>query len=115
MPRSAWQQREMENTLSGKIKWVFILWLARRLPVCKVIVKSLGESLDRDLSLKEKIITKLHLFTCEACERYMKQVRFLHDAAYAHGERAELSRMRLSETAKQRLKETLKTVGGLAF
>jgi hypothetical protein len=106
----------MENTVFGKIKWAFILWLARHLPDCKVMVRTLGESLDRNLSLKEKIIAKLHLFTCEACERYLKQVKFLHDAAHAHGERTdEFSIKGLSEAGKERLKETLRTAGGLAF
>jgi hypothetical protein len=107
----------MENTLFGKIKLAFILWLARRLPDCKVIVKTLGETLDRRLSLKEKILAKLHLFTCEACERYLKQVKFLHDAAHAHEarQRNEFSSLGLGDKAKERLKETLRTAGGWAF
>lgn len=116
MPRCAREKTEMENTLFGKIKWALIRWLARRLPDCKVMVKTLGETLDRNLSLKEKVIAKLHLFTCEACERYLKQVKFLHDAAHAHGERTdEFSRMRLSDPGKQGLKEILRTAGGWAF
>lgn len=107
----------MENTFFGKIKWAGTLWLARRLPDCKVMVKTLGETLDRRLSLKEKILAKLHLFTCEACERYLKQVKFLHEAMHAHEERTsdEFSTVSLSGAAKERLKHLLRTGGGLAF
>lgn len=117
MPQCAWQLTEMENTLFGKIKWAFILWLARRLPDCKVMVRTLGESLDRNLSLKEKIIAKLQLYTCEACERYLKQVKFLKDAMHTHEERTgdEFSSVDLSDAAKEKLKDLLRTAGGLSF
>lgn len=107
----------MGNTLFEKIKWAIIRWLARRLPDCKDMVKTLGETLDRPLSLKEKILSKLHLFTCEACELYLKQVTFLHQAAHAHEEKMadEFSGMNLSDAAKERLKEMLRGASGFAF
>ena len=36
----------MDQTLAGKIKWQFILFLARRLPDCKTITPTLGEMND---------------------------------------------------------------------
>ena len=100
----------MGNGVFQKLKWIVILWLARRLPDCKDMAKSLGESLDRPMNLRDRIIMKLHLFTCEACERYLAQVAFLKDALHVHGEREpdtfEFSV--LSNEAKLKLKSVLR-------
>ena len=39
------------NGIFEKLKWLVILWLAGRLPDCKEMTKSLGESLDRRMGL----------------------------------------------------------------
>lgn len=70
----------MEKTISQRLKWQVILFLARRLPPCKVLLPLFSESLDgRPLSIREKVVTKLHLFTCEACRRYVKQIEFMSE------------------------------------
>ena len=107
----------MKNGLIQKIKWFIILWLARRLPDCKRITKQLGESLDRKPTLRDRLVMKLHLFTCEACERYLEQVSFLKNAMGAHGE-CEHEAMELSELsreAKERIKSILRTTVSHAF
>ena len=109
----------MGNGLFQKIKWLFILWLARRLPDCKRMTRMLGESLDRETSFFEKIVMKLHLFTCEACERYLEQVAFIKEAMHAHGDRepemSEYETVTLSDRSKQRIKAFLRSNSGLAF
>jgi|SRR5882757_1649210 len=109
----------MKQTLFEKIKWAFIFWLARRLPDCKTMTPTLGESLDRKLSLNEKIVIKLHLFTCEACERYLKQVTFLREAMHAHEDRltgeSDASSCQLSVEVKNKMKELLRSSAGFAF
>lgn len=102
----------MGNGIIQKVKWLFILWLARRLPDCKEMTRALGESLDRRPSIREKLIMKLHLFTCEACERYLEQVSFLKGALHAHGERApetsEFIATELTSESKTRIKDLLR-------
>ncbi|HEX8288867.1 MAG TPA: zf-HC2 domain-containing protein [Pyrinomonadaceae bacterium] len=96
----------------------FIFWLARRLPDCKTITPTLGESLDRKLSLREKIQMRLHLFTCDACARYLKQVKFLSNAVQAQNEKLieeENPSINLSLATKERLKNALKSSTGFAF
>ena len=107
----------MKQTLFEKIKWAFIFWLARRLPDCKTITWTLGESLDRKLSLRERIQMRLHLFTCAACARYLKQIEFLREAVQAQNEKLieEDSSVNLSFAAKERLKNALKSSTGFAF
>ena len=97
----------MFSSVIGKLKWQLILFLARRLPDCKTITPTLSESIDRKLTLKERIITRLHLFTCEACVRYVQQVRLLHD--FLHEHQADLERVgpTLDLSAKERMKALL--------
>ena len=104
--------------LFQKLKWLVILWLARRLPDCKQMTRTFGESLDRKTTWREKLVMKLHLFTCEACERYLEQIAFLKEAAHAHGEAAddsEFSTAALTADSKERMKAFLRSNIGLAF
>lgn len=106
------------KSLFKKIKLAFIFALARRLPDCKTITPTLGESLDRLLSRREKIIMKLHLWTCSKCARYLEQVRFLSKAMRKHEERLtenESPKLRMSSDAKDRLSNALKSATNSAF
>ena len=77
----------MKKTLLEKIKPAIIYWLARRLPDCKTITPTIGESLDRKLSLREKIVMRLHLWTCDKCANYLEQIKFLSKAMDKHEEK----------------------------
>ena len=103
----------MGNTVLEKIKWAIIFWLARRLPDCKAITPLLGETIDRKPTVREKIVMRLHLFTCEACGRYLGQIKFLKEAMHIHTEKLldadQFSTAVLSSEAKARLKELLRT------
>jgi len=101
----------MGQTLREKLRWRLIFFLARRLPDCKAITPTLGEMNDRDLSFRERIVVRLHLFTCEACRRYVEQIKFLHEALLER-ERlieaaAEASGAALSDDAKERIRRAL--------
>jgi hypothetical protein len=101
----------MGGTLREKLRWQLIFFLARRLPDCKTITPTLGEMNDRVLSLRERVVVKLHLFTCEACRRYTEQIKFLHEA-FLERERlidavAETSDAELRSDAKDRIRKAL--------
>ena|SRR5688572_11332171 len=98
----------MDSTITGRLKWQLILFLARRLPDCKTITPTLSESIDRKLTLKERAVVRLHLFTCEACVRYLEQIRLLHDLVHDH--RSEHAISSLNETAKERMKAALTSI-----
>lgn len=115
----------MENpgkNFREKLKWEFIFFLARRLPDCKTITPMLSESLDRKLSLREKTVMRLHLFTCAACQNYVKQIKFIREALQLREERfareansqngAESSVPRLRKEARERMKNALKEASG---
>lgn len=97
----------MDQTLGAKLKWQLILFLARRLPDCKTITPTFSASIDRKLTLKERIVTKLHLFTCEACVLYLEQIRFIHNFIHDHSPVLDQASTSLNDDAKERMKAIL--------
>ena len=57
------------------IRW----WLLRRLPTCKQTVKVISESMERRLSLRERITVKLHLWICLWCVWYLEHLQLMRD------------------------------------
>lgn len=109
----------MKQSIYQRLRMAFIFWLARRLPDCKTITPMLGESIDRKLSAREKLTMKLHLFTCEACQRYVKQIKFLREAVHVQEEKLmsdeNSSPVKLSLDAKERMKDALKSSANFGF
>ena len=62
-----------------KIKHAVRWWLLRRLPACKQIVKVISESMERKLSLRERITVNLHLWICLWCVWYLEQLNLMRD------------------------------------
>lgn len=95
-----------------KIKLQIIFFIARRVRDCKNITPLFSESLDRKLSLKKKIEMKLHLFTCQACVRYVHQIKFLREAVQKQAEQIDnetSSEKKLSDSAKERMIDALRS------
>lgn len=101
----------MDQTISEKLKWQLILFLARRLPDCKTITPVFSASIDRKLTFKERIVTRLHLFTCEACVRYLEQIRLLHDLLHARDftEMQPPATSSMSTESKDRIKAAIRS------
>jgi anti-sigma factor RsiW len=97
-----------------KIKRYFIRLLWRLTPDCKDITALLSQSLDRRLSARERIETKLHLYSCQACSRYISQIQFVRDAfrELENETDAGKSKAVLSDEARDRIKAAIKTTGG---
>lgn len=97
--------------LYQKAKRWMILWLARRLPTCKEITRSVSDSLDRKLSLRQRIEMRLHLLICTWCERYRQQLLFIRDAMHHASERVEehepFPTASLPPEARDRIKRSL--------
>ena len=91
------------------------LFILRTLPPCKEIVKIVSASLDRKLTFRERTVMRLHLVACKPCVRYMEQSNFLGSAASQLDEnlKHELFAGRLSDDARDRIKNVLKSSAGL--
>ncbi|MFO1475302.1 MAG: zf-HC2 domain-containing protein [Verrucomicrobiota bacterium] len=86
--------------------------LAELSPNCREATRLQSLGLDRSLTFRERFGLRIHLLLCRWCRRYGKQIRFLRDAAHTHpDELVEPSPHRLSEEARDRIKNTLKTGG----
>ncbi len=99
----------MEQTFPQRLKWQAILFLARRLPPCKVLLPLVSEARERPLTMLEKITLKLHLFTCEACRRYVAQVEKMGEMVKSKTEETNPTEPadKLSENARNRIKTAL--------
>jgi len=51
-----------------------------RLISCKEASRAISRMQDRDVSLPLYLRIRLHLLWCEACKRFLQQMRFMHDA-----------------------------------
>jgi hypothetical protein len=84
--------------------------LLRRLPTCRQTVSVVSQSLERPLSLRERVKTKLHLWVCIWCVRYLEQLQLMRDTLRARGSKLpedETSDASLSAEARERMKRAL--------
>ena len=105
----------VETGILQKLRRARNLFILRTLPPCKEIVQIVSASLDRRLTLRERAVMKLHLVACKPCVRYMEQSHFLSDAASQldDGLKDELFTGKLSDEARERIKNTLKMSSAL--
>ncbi|HEY7840149.1 MAG TPA: zf-HC2 domain-containing protein [Gammaproteobacteria bacterium] len=50
---------------------------------CRKISIMLSDGMDRELTSWERLRIRIHLFICEACSRFARQLRFLREASAA--------------------------------
>lgn len=78
-------------------------------PNCKEAVRMQSDALDRPLSMSQRIGLRIHLFLCQWCRRYGKQIEFLHSAARQHDDNnACLPELHLGSAARDRIKKRLR-------
>lgn len=89
----------------------FNVWVWRNLPQCKEIVKIITASLDGKISLRNRIVMKIHLLSCNPCVNFLKQLKFLRSAISGGEENltSAESPEKLSDVARERLKNALKS------
>ena len=86
-------------------------FLIRVTPGCKQMTEWASQSMERPLSLRQRLLMRLHFLVCVWCERYVRQLRLirvvLRKSARAHPPERPSSRS-LSPDARERLKETVR-------
>ena len=73
---------------------------------CQVATRLISESMERKLSLKERIDLWLHLRLCDFCVKFLRQIRGLRKIARSY----KLQDIQLPQTAKDRIKQALKDI-----
>ena len=54
---------------------------------CKQASELLSQALDRNISLREKILLKLHLLICHGCSNFSKQMTVMREACRSYLEK----------------------------
>ena len=78
---------------------------------CREVTQLVSESLDRRLSLRQRVSMKMHLMMCRLCSRYNKQLAGLRDTFRLHAMREDdidIYPAFLSSEARERIKHALR-------
>ena len=92
------------NRLTTRI----VTWIEAITPSCKDMTHLLSQSMDRRLSLHNRLRIWLHLAICDRCARFAEQLAFIRNASRSIFEYAEnISTTRFPESAKELIKERI--------
>jgi hypothetical protein len=99
----------MALKIYDKLKHSIRYWLLRTLPTCQQTVETISQSMERSLSLEERIKLKLHLWICAWCQWYMEHLQIIRKTARAKGDEPPeyLSSAGLSNEARERIRRNL--------
>ena|SRR5437899_789188 len=92
------------NTIRRRLR----RWLLRTLQPCRKMVPLMSESLERRLSIRERLGLRLHLLVCAWCARYLKQIKFVRWLLKAQGTRATEELTALADGARERIAKAIK-------
>jgi hypothetical protein len=89
----------------------FNLFVWRRLPECKEMVKVITASMDAKLSWREWLLLKVHLLSCDPCVNFLKQLKLIRTVLRVGGDKLGQvkSEVKLSEESRARMKRALET------
>jgi len=94
-----------------KLKHSIRFWLLRKLPTCQQTVQKISQSMERKLTLRERIDLKVHLWICAWCQWYLEHLHLIRDAARTKGSESpdlqSVSSPALSSQARERIKRKL--------
>ena len=93
-----------------KSKHAVRFWLLRRLPACKQTVEIISQSMERPLTLRERVLLKLHLWVCMWCLWYMEHLQLMRDALRLQENETDVdvsTTTRLSDEARERIRRSL--------
>ena len=103
--------------MAGKLKnaLVWVVW--KTLPSCKDVTGLISRSMETNLTLREKWVMKIHLWSCIACNRYLSQIKFMGDVLKLQEKKLEKGETAptLSADAAKRLKDALKSSKALVL
>ena len=76
---------------------------------CKQASQVISQSYDRRLSWRERLNLRIHLFVCDACARFAKQMRFIRQAMrrFAREQAETDEQVKLSAEAVERIAHEL--------
>lgn len=99
----------MALKLYDKLKHAVRFWLLRTLPTCQQTVETISQSMERRLTLTERIKVKIHFWICVWCQWYMEHLQLIRAASRAQAAEApdQMSGATLSNEARERIRRRL--------
>ena len=89
-----------------RFKHTIRYWLLRHLPACRETVELISQSMDRDLTGRERLLLKLHRYVCAWCQWYFEDLFTIRETLRAQP--SELTSLTsLSPEACERLKKKI--------
>ncbi len=74
---------------------------------CEETAQLVSEGLDRTLTLRERLVLRLHLFRCDLCTRYARQLKFLQRTCADADEEQLTEAAELTDDARARIRNRL--------
>jgi hypothetical protein len=85
-----------------------VKFIGRHTPKCPEVVRILSQGMDRKLSLKTRILLRVHFLICRWCQRYSEHLRYLRKfGRHFPEEISDLDELRLPPNARDRIKRNL--------
>ena len=99
----------MALKLYDKLKHAVRFWLLRTLPTCQQTVETMSQSMERQLTVRERAKLKVHFWICVWCQWYMEHLHVIRDASRAQAAEASepMTSATLSNEARERIRQRL--------
>ena len=99
----------MALKLYDKLKHAVRYRLLRTLPACQQTVETISQSMERQLTLRERVKVKFHLWICVWCQWYMEHLHVIRNASRAQAAKAPdvMTSATLSNEARERIRRRL--------
>jgi hypothetical protein len=98
----------MAVKIYDKLKHSIRYWLLRTLPTCQQTVETISQSMERPLSLDERLKLKLNFWICAWCQWYIEHLQIIRETVRAKAdELPEYAPGGLSDEARERIRRNL--------
>ena len=85
---------------------VLVKFIGKHTPKCREMVRILSRSMDEPMPSTMRIKKRLHFLICCWCQRYEKQLRYIHETTRQFPEHADkASNVPFPADAKERIKQ----------
>jgi len=100
------------SKMSTKMNDTMMRVMEKLTPTCQVVAERISDSMERKLTMRERIGVKVHLLGCDLCERYKRQMLSLQELLKQYSlslEKEEnLPDVKLDINAREKISQALK-------
>lgn len=96
------------NFIPKMIRRRFVRFVAARSDSCLAVTRAMSDSLERQLTIRERISVRMHSLICDACVNYLDQIKLIRNGARARTESESQDGPGLDEKARQRISNAIR-------